>query len=60
MKTTKQVGTASYHYGAAKLSKGASQSNGARKPVHGKPAMGPSMGRKVMPGDAHAAMKRGC
>ena len=54
MKTT--CGNSTYNYGKATMSKGAARSNGARKPAPGKmPA--PNMGRKVMPGDAHAAMR---
>ncbi len=52
-------GTSSYNYGKATLSKGAAKSSGARKPEGKGKAQSPSMGRKVMPGDAHAAM-RGC
>ena len=45
-------GKSQYHYGTAKIS------TQAKKPASGN---GPSMGRRVMPGDAHASMKsKGC
>ena len=51
MKQTKQQehGTSRYDYGTGKVS------TGGKKPE----SKGPEMGRKVMPGDAHAAMKSG-
>jgi hypothetical protein len=51
MKQTKQQehGTSRYDYGTGKVSAG------GKKPE----SKGPEMGRKVMPGDAHASMKSG-
>jgi hypothetical protein len=58
MKTSMQEhGNSGYHYGKAKMIRSARSEKAPDRPMTGKV---PPMQRRVMPGDAHAAMRGAC